>query len=79
MCCLWCHWNADKKETLKPGEYQSKCLIAFESRQKMFTVSGTAALQAVHMRKCNVSTATGSLVRVIDFLGSFMDTKIEHS
>jgi hypothetical protein len=78
MCYLWCHWKADNNGTLKPGKNNLKCLNAFESREKTFTVSSTAALQAVHMRKCNASTATRSLVRVIDNLVSFMVTKIEH-
>jgi hypothetical protein len=79
MCYLWCHWFADNTETLKPGKNHQKCLNAFESREKMFRVSTTAALQAVNMRKPNAGTATRSLERVIDILASFIAAKIEHS
>jgi hypothetical protein len=67
------HWN------IKTRQNNQKCLNAFESREKMFTFSTTAALQAVNMRKRNAGTATRSLGRVIDILASFIVTKIEHS
>jgi len=79
MYYLWPHWNADNNGTLKPGENHLNSPNAFLSREKMFTVSRTAALQEVHMRKCNARSATRILLRVTDILGSFMTAKIGHS